>query len=166
MSLKTEFFRRNDGNAAVEMEKFQKQNGLKTAWTGNEASLILRLTRHGQGLALFTGDAERRSLRRLLASGRDLRAQVLVAPHHGSDHSFLTAFYKAVQPELVLVSCGLQNRYNYPGKRLRAWLTGNGIPLLHTGQCGQISVVWPTEGPLRVRTNRGAFLPAAFSSTR
>ncbi len=166
MSLKTEFFRRNDGNAAVEMEKFQKQNGLKTAWTGNEASLILRLTRHGQGLALFTGDAERRSLRRLLASGRDLRAQVLVAPHHGSDHSFLTAFYKAVQPELVLVSCGLQNRYNYPGKRLRAWLTDNGIPLLHTGQCGQISVVWPTEGPLRVRTNRGAFLPAAFSSTR
>ena len=125
-----------------------------TAWTGNEASLILRLTRHGQGLALFTGDAERRSLRRLLASGRDLRAQVLLAPHHGSDRSFLAAFYKAVQPELVLASCGFQNRYNYPGSRLRAWLARHGIPLLHTGESGQISVSWPWDGPMRVRAVR------------
>ena len=124
------------------------------AWTGNEASLILRLTRHGQGLALFTGDAERRSLRRLLASGRDLRAQVLLAPHHGSDRSFLAAFYKAVQPELVLASCGFQNRYNYPGSRLRAWLARHGIPLLHTGESGQISVSWPWDGPMRVRAVR------------
>lgn len=125
-----------------------------TAWTGNEASLILRLTRHGQGLALFTGDAERRSLRRLLASGRDLRAQVLLAPHHGSDRSFLAAFYKAVQPELVLASCGFQNRYNYPGSRLRAWLARHGIPLLHTGESGQIRVSWPWTGPMRVRAVR------------
>lgn len=124
------------------------------AWTGNEASLILRLTRHGRGLALFTGDAERRSLRRLLASGRDLRAQVLLAPHHGSDRSFLAAFYKAVQPELVLASCGFQNRYNYPGSRLRAWLARHGIPLLHTGESGQISVSWPWDGPMRVRAVR------------
>lgn len=137
------------------------------AWTGNDASLVLRLTRHGQGLALFTGDAERRSLRRLLASGHDLRARVLVAPHHGSDRSFLAAFYKAVQPELVLVSCALQNRYNYPGKRLKAWLAQNGIPLLHTGQSGQISVAWPADGPLSVRTKRSAPPPAdAFSSAR
>lgn len=126
----------------------------EAAWTGNEASLILRLTRHGQGLALFTGDAERRSLRRLLASGRDLRAQVLLAPHHGSDRSFLAAFYKAVQPELVLASCGFQNRYNYPGSRLRAWLARHGIPLLHTGESGQISVSWPWTGPMRVRAVR------------
>lgn len=124
------------------------------AWTGNEASLILRLTRHDRGLALFTGDAERRSLRRLLASGRDLRAQVLLAPHHGSDRSFMAAFYKAVQPELVLASCGFQNRYNYPGSRLRAWLARHGIPLLHTGESGQISVSWPWAGPMRVRAVR------------
>ncbi len=126
----------------------------EAAWTGNEASLILRLTRHGRGLALLTGDAERHSLRRLLASGRDLRAQVLVAPHHGSDRSFLAAFYKAVQPELVLVSCGFQNRYNYPGPRLRAWLDKNGIPLLYTGDSGQVSVTWPRNGLLRVETAR------------
>ena len=92
--------------------------------------------------------------RQLLASGRDLRAQVLLAPHHGSDRSFLAAFYKAVQPELVLASCGFQNRYNYPGSRLRAWLARHGIPLLHTGESGQIRVSWPWTGPMRVRAVR------------
>ena len=89
-----------------------------TAWTGNEASLILRLTRHGQGLALFTGDAERRSLRRLLASGRDLRAQVLLAPHHGSDRSFLAAFYKAGLAPAGLAGTARHSPASY--RRIRA----------------------------------------------
>lgn len=111
-------------------------------WQDNDASLILRLSRHGEGLALFTGDAERPALRELLASGQDLRAQLLVAPHHGSSGSFLAAFYRAVQPELVVVSCAMRNRYGYPGKRLRDWLAKEGIPLLTTGQYGQIRLEW------------------------
>lgn len=130
-------------------------------WSGNDASLVLRLTRHGHGLALFTGDAERPALRRLLASGRDLRAEVVVAPHHGSDRSFLPAFYKAVQPQLVLASCGFQNRYGYPGPRLSAWLAKHGIPLLHTGESGQITASWPEHGGLQISTARaGTFFPA------
>lgn len=125
-----------------------------TDWSGNDASLVLRLTRRGRGLALFTGDAERPALRRLLASGRDLKAEVLVAPHHGSDRSFLAAFYRAVQPQLVLASCGFQNRYGYPGPRLAAWLAKHGIPLLHTGESGQITVIWPERGSLRISTAR------------
>ncbi|MBQ3060801.1 MAG: ComEC/Rec2 family competence protein [Desulfovibrio sp.] len=124
-------------------------------WRDNDASLVLRLTRHGKGLALFTGDAERPALLRLLASGQDLRAQILIAPHHGASGSFLPAFYKAVQPDLVLVSCGFQNRYNYPAKRLRQWLEKEGIPLLHTGQHGQIRITWPAEGPFRLNIARG-----------
>ena len=125
------------------------------AWTGNDASLVLRLTRDGEGLALFTGDAEPAALRRLLATGADLSARILVAPHHGSDRSFMPEFYETVRPELVLAGCGFRNRWGYPGKRLGAWLAGAGIPLLDTGHLGRISVEIPREGPLRVRTARG-----------
>lgn len=79
---------------------------------------------------------------------------MLIAPHHGSDRSFLAAFYKAVQPRLVLASCGFQNRYGYPGPRLTAWLAKQDIPLLHTGESGQITAIWPQDGPLRVSAAR------------
>ncbi|MDO5484396.1 MAG: ComEC/Rec2 family competence protein, partial [Desulfovibrionaceae bacterium] len=124
------------------------------AWQENDASLILRLTRHGQGLVLFTGDAERPALRHLLALGYDMRSQVVIAPHHGSNSSFLAAFYRAVQPELVLVSCGFQNRYNYPGKRLRQWLEKEGIPLYDTGSGGHMRVTWSSGGSLRLHMAR------------
>ena len=90
-------------------------------WRANNASLVARLTCRGRGLALFLGDAERPVLRRLLENGDNLRAEVIVAPHHGSKTGFLKEFYGAVQPGLVVASCGFENRYGYPAQRLRAW---------------------------------------------
>lgn len=124
-------------------------------WQGNDASLVVRLTLHGRGLALITGDIELSGLRRLVDSGQDLRAEVLIAPHHGSDQNFLPAFYMAVAPRLVVASCGRQNRYNYPGHRLRAWLAGQNIPLLRTDKDGRITVNWPTrDASARITTAR------------
>lgn len=114
-------------------------------WTGNDASLILRLSRHGHGLLLLPGDAEKPALRALLASGQDLRAEVLVAPHHGSAGSFLPAFYEAVQPREVLVSCGFMNRFHYPARKLREWLDERRIPLRRTDVEGQLTVRWPVR---------------------
>lgn len=118
-------------------------------WKGNNASLVLRLVQHGHGLALLPGDAEIPVLKALLASGQDLRAEVLVAPHHGADSSFLPAFYDAVQPRQVLVSCGYLNRYGTPSPRLRHWLREQHIPLRITAHDGQLSVRWPGDGPAR-----------------
>lgn len=122
--------------------------------SANDASLILRLTRHGRGLALLPGDAERPALRELLRSGRDLSADVLVLPHHGSTGSFLAALYRAVGPRLVLASCGFGNRYGYPARRVRSWFTERGIPVLDTARWGRLQVLWrPGEAP-RLRSAR------------
>lgn len=116
-------------------------------WTGNNASLVARLTHKGRGLALIPGDAERRALRHMLDQGLDLRADVLVLPHHGSDSSYLADFYRAVQPRVAVAACGLENRYGYPGKKVRAWLDKAQIPLLFTGRDGQVRLTWPHSGP-------------------
>ena len=121
-------------------------------WEGNSASLILRLVWKGHGLALFPGDADGAALRHLLASGQDVQADVLLAPHHGSDSSFLPEFLTAVRPRLVVASCGAFNRFGHPGKQLRQWLEEQQIPLLQTGRHGHVRVTWPlsggTDGPL------------------
>lgn len=117
-------------------------------WQGNSASLVLRLVRHGRGLALLPGDADRAALRRLLDSGQELRADVLVAPHHGSDNSFLPQFLDAVRPRLVVASCGAYNRFGHPGRKLRQWLEARHIPLLQTGRHGHVRLVWPLPAAL------------------
>ena len=147
-------------------------------WTGNNGSLVARLTHKGRGLALIPGDAERRTLRHLLDQGIDVRAEVLVLPHHGSDSSYLADFYRAVQPRVAVAACGFENRYGYPGKKVRAWLDKARIPLLFTGQDGQVSLTWPDSGTavppngtknhaasLHIQTQRGRTSTSSTSPT-
>lgn len=116
------------------------------AWQGNDASVVARLTQHGRGLALFLGDAERPVLRRLLDNGDDLRAEVVVAPHHGSATGFLPEFYAAARPGFVIASCGFENRYGYPSQPLREWCAAASAPLYYTGRDGAVRIIWPSRG--------------------
>lgn len=115
------------------------------AFAGNDNSLILRLVRDGKGLALLPGDAELPALRHVLESGRDVRAEVLVLPHHGSRHSLSPEFYDAVNPRLALVSCARDNRYNYPAPAVVQALEKRGIPLRATAAEGGLEVRWPSS---------------------
>ena len=136
------------GDAAngLRMEILHPPRAEQYEWQGNDASVVARLTQHGRGLALFLGDAEQPVLQRLLENGDDLRAEVIVAPHHGSQNGFSKEFYAAVQPGLVVASCGFENRYGYPSPSLRAWCAAADVPLLYTGRHGAVRVVWPAQG--------------------
>ncbi len=120
-------------------------------WKGNNASVVLRLCRDGVGLALFPGDAEVESLRNVLASGMDISARVLLAPHHGSNSSYLPDFLRDVNPEVIVAACGFRNRYAYPGKKLRTWAAKNGVPLYNTGDHGRIRIGILPNGELRIQ---------------
>ncbi len=118
--------------------------------------LVLRLTLRGRGLALLPGDLEGPALRRLARSGRNLRAEVLVVPHHGSAGAAVPALYEAVQPRRALVSCGTANRWGFPSQRVRELAARYGILLRSTSEEGELRVVWnfdavhrSSAGPLR-----------------
>ncbi|MDR2574801.1 MAG: ComEC/Rec2 family competence protein [Desulfovibrio sp.] len=126
--------------------------GVSREGSSNDASLVLRLSCFGQGLILMPGDCGPAALSGLLAQGRDVRAKILVAPHHGSDKSFWPDFYRAVNPDIALVSCGFQNRYGHPGKKVRDWFERHGIPLLTTAENGQIRLDFPPDASVRAVT--------------
>ena len=109
----------------------------------NERSLILRLVRSGTGLALLPGDVEAEGLRALLASGRDMDAEILVLPHHGSRSSFSPAFYRAVSPLVALCSNGYLNRYGFPHRDV---VRGVGAEVFPTSRKGMVTVVWDRTG--------------------
>lgn len=112
----------------------------KSNLRGNAASLVLRLTHNGEGIAVFPGDADKNALKELLAANPEIFSKLVFAPHHGSDKNFLQSYYEATKPEAVLACCGFRNRWNYPGRKLKAWLAERDIPLLDTGTHGRITV--------------------------
>lgn len=81
----------------------------------NSYSLIVKMV-NGEDSFLFTGDATGEETDKIIADGYDLSAKVLKAAHHGSANCGCNSesFIKAVNPEGLVISCGLKNEYGHP----------------------------------------------------
>jgi competence protein ComEC len=122
-------------------------------YLGNEASCVLRVeTEHGA--VLLTGDIgeviERELLRRDPAS---LRAEVVLAAHHGSGGSSDPDFVAATGARLVLVSAGFANRFGHPKREVVNRWQGHGAEVLNTADSGAIRL-WLGRQGLQVRERR------------
>ena len=84
-----------------------------SAWSYNDRSIVLKFTQ-GECSILLAADIEEAGERMMVESGVDLRAQVLVSPHHGSRSSSTPEFMAAVRPNQVVISVGRYNRYGHP----------------------------------------------------
>ncbi len=105
--------------------------------------------------ALLTGDIERgQELALVRALGPQLRADLLLVPHHGSKTSSSEAFLDAVQPRLALVQAGYRNRYGHPAPAVMARYVERGIPVAATPACG--AARWSSRAPGEVRCEREA----------
>ncbi|UVE19228.1 DNA internalization-related competence protein ComEC/Rec2 [Pseudomonas sp. LS44] len=102
-----------------------------SAVEGNPASCVLQIEANGERL-LLTGDIDAGAERALLAAGRDIRADWLLAPHHGSRSSSSMGFLKAVQPQAVLISRGANNTFGHPHPQSLARYQALGIPTYDT----------------------------------
>ena len=110
--------------------------------SGNEASLAFRLMRDDRSLALLCGDMTSFALNRLVKSGQNLRADILVLPHHGAASSFQRKFYDAVSPKAVLASAAAYNHYGFPSRKVREEMAKRDIPLYSTTMLGGMTVTW------------------------
>lgn len=86
----------------------------RAAGKANHLSCVLRIEAGGRSV-LLTSDIEMRDEAALLArSAVDLRADVLLAPHHGSRTSSSPAFIESVRPQEVIIPVGYRNRFGHP----------------------------------------------------
>lgn len=80
----------------------------------NNNSIVVKIT-CGDVSFLFPGDLGRRAERELIEiAGDQIKSDVLVAPHHGSNTSSSQAFLEAVDPDVIVISVGWKNRFNFP----------------------------------------------------
>ena len=103
----------------------------------NDMSLVVRIT-YGETSFLFTGDAETAEEADLIASGVDLKSDVLKVGHHGSASSTGEAFLNAVSPAIALIGLGENNSYGHPSADVIARLEDRGVKIYRTDLHGDI----------------------------
>ena len=106
----------------------------------NELSLVLRLEEDGSS-CLFTGDISSEVEKELLAIGAIEEVDFLKAAHHGSKYSNSYEFLQALQPKIVSISCGENNRYGHPGEETLERLNQVDSKILRTDQNGEIRIM-------------------------
>ena len=132
----------------------------------NDASLVLRLSQ-GDFQMLLTGDLEKSGEDWLVEQARPaveqpqpaaqeqalpcapstqpaaqnpLRCTILDAGHHGASNATGEALLDLAQPELVLISCGKNNRYGHPAPETLKRLEEREIRWYSTAEVGAIQV--------------------------
>lgn len=119
----------------------------------NNNSVVLRLI-FGADTFLFMGDAEKEAEADLLASGRDLRAQLLKVGHHGSKSSTTEALLQAVRPSYAVISVG-EDSNDLPKKSVLRRLADFDTSIYRTDINGDVIAVSNGEG-VTVFTERGS----------
>ncbi|MET0268349.1 MAG: DNA internalization-related competence protein ComEC/Rec2 [Duganella sp.] len=106
----------------------------------NNRSCVLRITAGDRSL-LLAGDIEAAQEAQLLdRSPQALRADVLLAPHHGSGTSSTSGFLQAVRPQVAIFQVGHRNRYQHPKGEVYQRYGELGIERLRTDRDGAITV--------------------------
>jgi competence protein ComEC len=117
-------------------------------YQGNDASCLLRVG-SATAVLLLPGDLEQGVERRLAARlGQRLKADILVAGHHGSATSTSSEFLAAVQPTWVLYTSGYANRWGFPVAEVRERVNALGLASANTATDGAVSFVLPATGAL------------------
>lgn len=114
----------------------------------NDSSLVLVARFDGGGTVLLPGDVEPDSQTALMAAEPGPAADVVVIPHHGSDHQD-PRFVAWSGARAAVASAGADNSYGHPSAdTLRAYESA-GVVLGRTDTDGAVAYVW-RDGALRV----------------
>jgi len=109
----------------------------------NDSSLVLKIT-FGKVSFLIPGDISADVEKHLIQSKADLKSDVLVVPHHGSNHSSSAEFIKAVACRYAIVSAGKSNVFKHPHPSVLQRYKEAGVSIFRTDLDGAITLT--TDG--------------------
>jgi len=112
----------------------------------------------GPHRVLLTGDVparqEQQVIDRAQAAARSLRADVLVAPHHGSHSSSSPAFIAAVAPRWVSMQLGYRNHFGHPHAEVLQRYRDRGVAIERSDEQGAVQWRFAAAGTTVVRWRR------------
>lgn len=105
---------------------------LKSYHKSNNRSCVLLVTSSAGQSFLLTGDIEKEIEKQILKDYPDLKADVLVIPHHGSKTSSSAEFLRQLNPDIAIFSTGYRNRFHFPAQKILKRYQSMNIKLFNT----------------------------------
>ena len=108
----------------------------------NDTGLV-ELIKTADFRALFTADIGFNIEDWLVANVKDLRADILKVPHHGSKYASGDVFLRAVDPAVAVIEVGAKNTYGQPGAATLARIASSTrATVFRTDQNGTVEVYY------------------------
>jgi competence protein ComEC len=124
----------------------------------NNQSVVLGLRRNDRYVLVLSGDLEVEGEALWAESGSvPANVQVWKSGHHGSNTSGSREFLERTNPSLILISCGVGNRYSHPSHGPYV-AGGDTLPVWRTDLSGTLRLQWDEYGRLSYGTGTGRFL--------
>ncbi len=119
--------------------------------SSNAMSCVLRVS-NGRHSAWLGGDIDAAREVRLALSRPELRATVMLAPHHGSLTSSSPVLLNTLLPRWVLVQSGYRNRFGHPAPAVLERYRQRDIGWVTSPTCG--AATWRSDDPGAVACQR------------
>lgn len=116
-----------------------KDSRLPFSSNENELSMVLRLS-YGRTSFLLTGDIGLEAEQDILENIKLIKSNILKSPHHGSLSSSSEEFLSAVNPSIIIICVGENNRYNFPNPIILQRYKEQGATLYRTDTHGAIEI--------------------------
>lgn len=109
-------------------------------WPPNDSSLqtqernsnsLVFIVKHGANRLLISSDIDSSAQKAIAIDALELKADILVAPHHGSGN-FSPFFIHNTNPTQVVISCSEKNSYGHPSQGLLTFLISEKIDVKFT----------------------------------
>ncbi len=124
----------------------QNQTDQLSYYRGNNASCVMMVS-SPYGSILLPADIERPAEHALIQYfAGQLKADVLIAAHHGSRSSSTPAFLNQVQPAISIISAAYFSPYGHPHKDVMKRLRKSSRKVLSTARSGSIKIDFLKDG--------------------
>src|SRR5690606_6593571 len=102
--------------------------------------------------AWLSGDLDAEGETRLALAQPELRANLLIAPHHGSKTSSSPVLLNTLRPSLVMVQSGFRNRFGHPAELVLDRYRARQMSWVNSPDCG--AATWRSDRPQGLHCHR------------
>ncbi|MGN1418812.1 MAG: ComEC/Rec2 family competence protein [Acutalibacteraceae bacterium] len=128
------------GNASLEILGPVEQNK-----DLNNMSVVCKVKAAGTTF-IFPGDAEKEEMESIENYNPNLKCNIMIMAHHGSNTSLDERFLGKADFDVAVISCGQNNSYGHPHEEIIDYLKSNNIEYYRTDLAGNIVFTCTAEG--------------------